>query len=324
MISLVCTTINPFAEYLIENIKKFTLSDRSSFIILDRKVSDEFQGKEFISFNDKPLNNYSKLCLFDTYARKNLGFIEAFKSGLDVFETDDDNLITIEIKDLENYLLNTKCECVTGKQANLFSEIYEPNGNFFWARGLPLSLRNTKTSLTKCGKKKIGVYQFLVNGNPDLDAIYRMVVPSSDNFNVKHDFKGIRLYNFYHPFNSQGTLWRKEFLNLAYLPTFCNFRMTDIWRGYIAQNILYKHDIGISFERPALFQKRNPHDIYDDFMGEYKGYSEIFDVLEVIASVNYGSIREMLFQSYEKLIKLKIITDKRELILLDAYLDNFN
>ena len=59
-------------------------------------------------------------------------------------------------------------------------------------------------------------------------------------------------------------------------------------------------------------------------MGEYKGYSEIFDVLEVIASVNYGSIREMLFQSYEKLIKLKIITDKRELILLDAYLDNFN
>ena len=108
MISLVCTTINPHAEYLIENIKKFSLSDRTSFVILDRKVSDEIKGNEFISFNDKPLNNYSRLSLFDTYARKNIGFIEAFKSGLDVFETDDDNLLTIEVKDLENYLLNTK------------------------------------------------------------------------------------------------------------------------------------------------------------------------------------------------------------------------
>ena len=164
----------------------------------------------------------------------------------------------------------------------------------------------------------------MVNGNPDLDAIYRIVVPSSNNFNVKKNFKSIHLHNFYHPFNSQGTLWRKEYLKLAYLPTFCSFRMTDIWRGYIAQNILYKHDIAISFEKPILFQKRNLHDIFDDFMSEYNGYSEIFDVLDTIALVKYGSMKEMLMESYEKLIKLKIITDKRELILLEAYLDNFN
>ena len=324
MISLVCTTINPNAEYLIKNVKKFNISKRPSYIVLDRKVSVTPNGREYITFNNELSNNYSKLSLFDTYARKNIGYIKAFKEGLDVFETDDDNLLTIEIKDLESYLVKKKHDCVTGQKANLFTKIYNSNGNTFWARGLPLNFRNTKALLTKCGKKKVGVFQFLVNGNPDLDAIYRLVIPSTNDFTVKDSFKSIHLHNFYHPFNSQGTLWRKEYLKLAYLPTFCSFRMTDIWRGYIAQNILYKHDIAISFEKPALYQKRNPHDIFDDFMGEYKGYAETLDFLEAITNIEYGSMNEMLIHTYEKLIKLNIISDKRELVLLDAYLDNFN
>ena len=38
----------------------------------------------------------------------------------------------------------------------------------------------------------------------------------------------------YSPFNSQNTLWRKELLPLAYLPSKVTFRYTDILRGMIA------------------------------------------------------------------------------------------
>ncbi len=50
-----------------------------------------------------------------------------------------------------------------------------------------------------------------------------------------------------------------------YLPVTCSFRMTDIWRGYIAQRIIFEYGYGIVFEEPAVYQKRNNHRISSDF-----------------------------------------------------------
>ena len=44
----------------------------------------------------------------------------------------------------------------------------------------------------------------------------------------------------WHPFNLQATLWESSDMHLVYLPSCCDFRMKDSFRGYVAQCILKK------------------------------------------------------------------------------------
>ena len=67
------------------------------------------------------------------------------------------------------------------------------------------------------------------------------------------------------PFNSQNTIWFQEAFPLLYLPTYCTMRSTDIWRSIIAQTITNKFGWKILFSSATVFQKRNLHDLNNDF-----------------------------------------------------------
>lgn len=58
-----------------------------------------------------------------------------------------------------------------------------------------------------------------------------------------------------------------------YLPIHATFRMTDIWRSFVAQRCLWELGKGVVFHSPAeVFQERNPHDLMKDFESEIPGY----------------------------------------------------
>jgi hypothetical protein len=53
-------------------------------------------------------------------------------------------------------------------------------------------------------------------------------------------------------FNSQNTVFFLDAFPLLYLPGHVSFRMTDIWRSFVAQAAVSHHDGAIAFHAPTV------------------------------------------------------------------------
>jgi hypothetical protein len=114
------------------------------------------------------------------------------------------------------------------------------------------------------------VVQGLADGNPDVDAVYRL----TRTLPIDFDRRGpVRLDpGVWCPFNSQNTRFRREVFPLLYLPSHCSFRMTDIWRSFVAQRCLWELGEGVVFTAATVRQERNDHDLLRDLADEVPGY----------------------------------------------------
>ena len=127
------------------------------------------------------------------------------------------------------------------------------------------------------------------------------------------------------PFNSQNTMWWSGAFELLYLPSYCSFRMTDIWRSFIAQRIAHLNGWAVLFEEPTMKQQRNVHNLMKDFEQELPGYlhnSEICDALESLAlEPGKERISDNLRACYERLTNMSLV-GADELHLLEAWLED--
>ena len=127
------------------------------------------------------------------------------------------------------------------------------------------------------------------------------------------------------PTNSQATLHYRRAFPLLYLPAHCSFRMTDIWRGLIAQRIGWECGWHTLFREPTVRQQRNEHDLMRDFADEIPGYlhnKAIASILEALPLVpGEGAIAQNLRQCYAAMVQAGHV-GKAELPLLDIWLDD--
>lgn len=72
-----------------------------------------------------------------------------------------------------------------------------------------------------------------------------------------------------------------------------------------------------------MIQQRNVHNISQDFFGEHPGYIQVHKLLDVVKGVRFGSIEDMLFDSYSALCAVGMFDARRELGLLESYLKSF-
>lgn len=279
---MVLTTINPPTQAVIE------LAERSAdwplIVVGDAKTPQDWDvdSTTFISMDDQQASpgRLAKSLPKNHYCRKNLGYLTAISRGAKVIaETDDDNYPTgwpysHPVDTLEARLLSTD------GWANIYPYFTDAT---IWPRGLPLSeIKREQPDWDDLSQasRKIGVHQFLAAGDPDVDAIYRLTVGRSD-----HEFldrsvildKGTAV-----PFNSQCTIWFEEAFPLMYLPSNVSFRMTDIWRSFVAQICLWAVDSHVAYHGRGVYQERNAHDLQRDFLQEVVGYErndEIFNTL---------------------------------------------
>src|SRR6185436_15069807 len=114
------------------------------------------------------------------------------------------------------------------------------------------------------------IQQGLADENPDVDAVYRMTSSLPLSFNKRNPI--VLDKNAWCPFNSQNTTWFKEAFPLLYLPSYCSFRMTDIWRSFVAQRIAWSCNWSILFHNATVRQERNEHSLIRDFEDEIPGY----------------------------------------------------
>jgi hypothetical protein len=110
---------------------------------------------------------------------------------------------------------------------------------------------------------------------------------------------------------------------LLYLPSFVSFRMTDIWRSFIAQRCLWALGHGVVFHGPEMFQDRNPHNLLRDFEQEIPGYlgnARIAEILEVLPLLpGESKVGHNLRLCYEALIAEGIVP-AQEMLLVECWL----
>jgi hypothetical protein len=165
------------------------------------------------------------------------------------------------------------------------------------------------------------IQQAMVDRHPDVDAIWRLVI-GEDLYFRKADSVAL-MPGVWCPFNSQTTWWFPAAYPLLYLPSFCTFRMTDIWRSFVAQRCLWAMDSVVTFHQAEVIQQRNVHNLLKDFHDEVPGYLSNEAICQTLEGVKLKkgpkAVGENLLRCYEALV-VQDIFPKKELRLVRAWL----
>jgi len=307
-----------------EAIEKFSkFSDWKIIVVGDKKTSENwgFPGVTYISpeGQSEVSSIFSGLLPWNSYTRKNIGYLHAISQGAKViYESDDDNI------PLDNWVnepeFSADAELLSKASfVNIYSYFTDKK---VWPRGIPLRcVLDAETPNTSLAKNiKVGVWQFLADEDPDVDAIYRLTVNEPIYFNWRESL--VLDHDVCCPFNSQNTYFRKEVFPILYLPSTVTFRFTDILRGLVAQPVLWAAGYHLGFGGATVLQKRNPHDYLKDFESEIPCYLSADIVVQIAKAVvsPKNSIPENLTSVYQALVD-KDIVKVEELEILRCWLD---
>jgi hypothetical protein len=156
----------------------------------------------------------------------------------------------------------------------------------------------------------------MVNGDPDIDAIHRLIFKKTPQFNNNPAL--IMGKNIFCAFNSQNTLWLdSDLFPLLYLPSTVSFRFTDILRGYVAQSVINSSSKNWGFFQPTSYQERNDHNLMNDFNSELEMYTKMEEIFQIIfeSCKPTNSIIDNLTNCYSSLCKNNFVKDKENAIL---------
>jgi len=260
----------------------------------------------------------------NSYARKNLGYLIAMQmSAVPIVESDDDNLPGTGFFAARQ----RHAECRLIADAGWVNIYRYFTDTAIWPRGFPLRLvRNAAPVLevASCQIVEAPIQQGLVDDDPDVDAIYRLVHGGTCRF--RNNVAVALGRGSWCPFNSQNTTWWPEAYCLLYLPSCCSFRAADIWRSFVAQRIAWENGWSVLFHGPTMRQMRNQHDLMRDFTDELPVYLHAEQVCERLAALTLAPgqarIPDNMRSCYEMMIENGIL-QPQETVLLEAWLADF-
>ncbi len=317
----ILTTIQAPTEQVHDLLARLAPLGATLYVAGDSKGPAAFDvpHTRFLSLADQKATSWKLAALLGErhYARKNIAYLTAVAAGAKcLYETDDDTAPNARWTPPGQHIA---AECaVAAKWANAYRLFTD---DLCWPRGLPLD--SIRDPVGRGGSAKIWapIQQGLIDGNTDVDAIWRLLWSHDIAFNDT----AAPVYlppGLWCPFNSQSTWWWEHAFPLLYLPFNCSFRMTDIWRGFIAQRCLWPMGAHLAFMPPDSFQVRNPHDLMVDFEQEVPGYlgnRKLVGIIEDLALQDGpGSAPANLLACYRALIAAGYFPDK-ELALVEAF-----
>ncbi len=339
----VITTVQPPTESVLELLRRVEGVNGTIVVVGDRKGPEKYNceglhsGKSvrFFAFADQPGLPFrlpAKLPV-GHYARKNIGYLLAIAEHASViYETDDDNMPMshwgVRRQEVDNCRVVPVQLTENGRPGGEWYNVYQNfSDEFIWPRGFPLervpqAVIPTEQLIQKSCSSP--VHQGLVNGSPDVDAIWRMVFDRDFDFSCRRDLSIHLLPGNWCPFNTQNTWFWPEVYPLLYIPSHCSFRMCDIWKSFIAQRCLWEIDKGVIFHAPDVVQKRNFHNMRQDFKDEIPGYlknMEIAKLLEAISFTGRNDMGNLLYGCYETLVRAGIFP-KKEMPLVECWLQD--
>ncbi len=299
------------------------IENNNVIVVGDKKTPANWDCRnvQYISVAEQNEAQYAlgKCLPYNHYSRKMFGYLEAIKKGADIIvDTDDDN---IPKEDWSFPLFDGEQDVIQDNKG--YINIYELyTSKKIWPRGLPLRYIDRRTvNKSEVSKKsiRVGVWQGLADGDPDVDAIYRLTNNEACYFEENGCF--VLGKNTITPYNSQNTATRKALFPLLYLPAHVSFRFTDILRGFVAQPIMWLHDYHLGYTGATVKQERNVHDFFEDFESEVPMYLQTERIVELVSAgiTRQGSIEDNLFEAYQALFRAGIVCHD-EIITLEAWL----
>lgn len=326
MSSLYCviTTIQAPTRCMEQLAARWPGEDRAILIVGDAKGPFEYAlpGSRLLHIHEQRKCDWTLARILPEkhYARKNLGYLEAMQAGAQcIFETDDDNA------PLESWKVRERqCESHQIWGEGWYNVYKDFSDAMLWPRGLPLNhatAEHPEVSRSELTCVDSPLQQGLANGSPDVDAVWRLLMDQEITF---REGPSVRLSRgLWCPFNSQSTWWWEEAYALMYLPSYCPFRMTDIWRSFVAQRCLWELGHELVFHAAEMVQERNPHNAMHDFKDEVSGYLRNDEIRLTLESLKLESGADTapgnLRRCYEALIQIGLIPEN-ELALVDAWI----
>jgi hypothetical protein len=322
-IAVVVTTINP-PNQAIESLKSLSAKHDAQFIIAgDTKTPDDsytdYAGYLSIASQSKLFPKLADLLPVKHYARKNIGYLMAMSHGVQwIRETDDDNYPYDDFMQPPSLPQTIDLLSIESPWYNVYNSFADTG---IWPRGFPLEFisQNEPPAITQ-GRSNSPIIQDLADDNPDVDAVYRLTRELPCKFIQR---KPIALLpGTWCPFNSQATWFSRDAFMLMYLPSNCSFRMTDIWRSFVAQRCLWETGEGIVFRSPSVYQERNEHNLLKDFEDEIPGYVNNDKIRIALENITLGDsdMGSNLLKCYEVLSKNDWV-DKKEMPLVHAWIE---
>jgi hypothetical protein len=278
-------------------------------VIGDRKGPADFDAPqaELVTLDQQlrlPLE-LARLLPTGHYVRKNIGYLMAIARGAScIYETDDDNM---PAPNWSPRTMRTAAIRISPRPwVNVFRLFSD---QVIWPRGFPLQLITSEATYRHDPAAPVEnfespIQQGLADLSPDVDAIWRLVLDREFRFR-----QGPSVWlppGTWCPFNSQSTWWWPAAYPLMYLPSRCTFRMTDIWRSFVAQRCLWELGCGMVFHAAEVVQERNPHRLIKDFEDEVPGYLQNERIVGLLANARLqpgpSAVGENLLRCYEALV----------------------
>lgn len=158
-------------------------------------------------------------------------------------------------------------------------------------RGYPLDRRHVATpqssykDATEAADIKIGVHASFWSGEPDIDAIERMVIAPIIEADQQLGFSAALDIGTWAPFNSQATTFRAELAPLMMVWPGCG-RYDDIWASYLARKVMDHFGFHVVYGHPFVHQDRNPHNLMTDLKAEMYGMEHTPALVETLRQID--------------------------------------
>lgn len=275
---IVTTTINPVTKAL----DKFQHMDGWDLIVVgDKKTPKDFHLQKGTYLTPEIQEKYDKKLSdaigWNCIQRRNIGYLWAYDQGADIIATVDDDNIPFDDWG-KNLIVNTETEVTMYSPSSVaFDPIGATNYPDLWHRGFPLQLISEREYKVKSKKKVfVDVQADFWNGDPDIDAVCRMIFAPNCDFDPSvFPFASV----VFSPFNSQNT-----FLSRSVMKDYFLFpgvgRMDDIWASYHLEATGKQ----VVYAKASVIQMRNIHDLTKDMKAEYLGYEHNLKIISALSS----------------------------------------
>ena len=316
----VCTTVHPPTQAILD----FVQSQEWAIIIIGDQGMAPFHvdGPYTVFLNSssqdqlkQEFKDLYELLPWRHFGRKNLGYLFAIMHGAElIWDFDDDNYLkdgrfpripedgrgiyTVEINDVSAHQ-----NCSSFNPLPLMGGPTHPVP--VWPRGYPLNhiKKPCNHTLHRGGDlSTVAIFQSLADNEPDVDGVFRLTRPVPMYFEADSDSKATLIMppGLFSPFNAQATLITRPAFWSLLLPISVHGRVSDIWRSYIAQRLLWDVGHTIAFTAPMVKQLRNVHNPLADMKAEDDLYFKSLALLGLLAE--WKSTAVSLPGRYEELI----------------------
>ena len=270
-----------------------------------------------------------KFLSFNSYARKNIGYLYAIQHGAkEIFEINED----IVISDLNSFNLNfNKIYFGIRNDSKMINPYIHFGENHIWPRGFRLrdignqcynkfyTLDSTHLKLTPL------IYQGIINGVPDIDSILQKTKISNYEYNFSFIDPLIYFPGYFIPINSKNTKYLYSLFPFLALPSTISEKISDILRGYILQYFAWRYNGCVVYHSSQNYNRKKNISENSNFIEEKILFYNLDNYLDVLNKASNLKINEIdsLFYIIKNLVNLGFLGEK-DLKIYKAYIDDLS